>query len=414
MKGELEAAQVPDPRSPGTIATLELLRGLASLDVFFWHTFNADSGFPHLPGLYRLVDWAQESVIGFFVLSGYVIAISQRHKARGAAGFLKARVKRIVPLYLIALLAGVLVAELLGLRCTAWQVVGHLLFLQSFHGSFVPPLEANGPLWSLGTEGEFYLCLALILALGRPALMKLWWAAAFAGLAMRWSGHTGAGFGGLVLEFLALSPCWLLGYAFGSRGRTARLSVPQAIGLALIVPIVSYSRFTYSLAHEPAFENLKCFLTALLLVPLVHSLAVRHLYPDAPLLRRGWLIVSGVYVAAVLWASGHPAVEFRPFPLWAVAPVPVLFSAASLLVSDRMAQTPAPEWWRRCCLFLGANSYALYVIHTPILFLVIAYVPVLLRFSVLLVAVAVATVFLEYVVQPRMAGWIDRFWNKAQ
>ncbi|MEI9998378.1 MAG: hypothetical protein WDO13_04040 [Verrucomicrobiota bacterium] len=35
---------------PGVVTSLELLRGLASLDVFLWHMLNADSGVIFIPG----------------------------------------------------------------------------------------------------------------------------------------------------------------------------------------------------------------------------------------------------------------------------------------------------------------------------------------------------------------------------
>ena len=152
------------------------MRGLASLDVFLWHLLNSDSGFPRLPGLYRMVGWSRESVIVFFVLSGYVIALSQQRLHRTALPFFKARVKRIVPLYLIALAAAIFVGWIMHTPCTSWQIIGHLLFLQSFEGSLVAPLPTNGPLWSLGTEFEFYMTLVLILALRKPSLMMVWWA----------------------------------------------------------------------------------------------------------------------------------------------------------------------------------------------------------------------------------------------
>jgi peptidoglycan/LPS O-acetylase OafA/YrhL len=174
--GTTEGQPAPRTKGAGTVATLELMRGLASLDVFLWHLLNSDCGMPKIPGLYRVVGWSRESVIVFFVLSGYVIALSQQRLHRAALPFFKARVKRIEPLYLIALGAAIVTGYVVAEPCSLWQIIGHLFFLQSYEGSFVAPLPTNGPLWSLGTEFEFYGTLVLILALRKPALIYLWWA----------------------------------------------------------------------------------------------------------------------------------------------------------------------------------------------------------------------------------------------
>jgi len=173
MLRERPTEGTPAPRQKGssTVAALELMRGLASLDVVLWHLLNSNSGIPRIPGLYRLVGWSRESVIVFFVLSGYVIALSQQRLHRTALPFFKARVKRIEPLYLIALAAAVVTGWVVADPCSSWQIFGHQLFLQSFEGSLVTPLPTDGPLWSLGTEFEFNMTLVIILALRTPALI---------------------------------------------------------------------------------------------------------------------------------------------------------------------------------------------------------------------------------------------------
>ena len=412
-----ESPALPRQKGSSTVASIELMRGLASLDVFIWHLLNADSGFPVIPGLYRVVGWSRESVIVFFVLSGYVISLSQQRLHRPALPFLKARIKRIEPLYLIALGAAVFAGWAVNLPCSAWQIIGHLFFLQSFEGSLVPPLPSNGPLWSLGTEFEFYMMLVLILALRKPALMGVWWALALGGMAVRYTGHVSSGVEGLALEFLAISPCWLLGYLFAGFESKYSLSLVSAATLFLMIPMVSYSDYGTVLGSAGAFDDLKCFFLALLIVPLIHTLAVRQLYPDAKTIRHGWWIPLAVFAVVLGWACGHPLAGFHPLPMIALMALPAVFFVFAQLIT-----LGEPVWrsewdapFRRVSLFLGGGSYALYVIHTPILLLVAAWVGNLhLRFAVLIVATGAAVVVLEYVVQPFLAGLIDRVWRSGR
>jgi peptidoglycan/LPS O-acetylase OafA/YrhL len=409
-----EGSAAPRQKGSATVAALELMRGLASLDVFLWHLLNSDSGIPLVPGLYRIAGWSRESVIVFFVLSGYVIALSQQRLHRPALPFFKARVKRIEPLYLIALAAAVFVGWVVQKPCTLWQIIGHLLFLQSYEGSFVAPLLTNGPLWSLGTEFEFYLTLVFILALRKPALMAVWWALALAGLGIRHTGYVSTGAEGLLLEFLAISPCWLLGYLFAGFASRFSLTLVQSATLFLMIPLVSYSDYGTVLASDGAFDDLKCLLLALLIAPLIHSLAVRQLYPQARPLPHGWGIVIAVYLLVAGWAVTHPLHGFRPLPQFVMLAIPVIFFCLAHLVL--LGNPEWPRGWgapfRRVSLFLGGGSYALYVIHTPILLLAGAWVGNRhLRFPVLILATAAAVVLLEYVVQPRLAALIDRVWK---
>jgi exopolysaccharide production protein ExoZ len=409
-----EGSSAPRQKGSGTVASLELMRGLASLDVFLWHLINSNSGFPNVPGLYRFVGWSRESVIVFFVLSGYVIALSRQRLHRPALPFFKARVKRIVPLYLIALIGAVVVGWIVKAPCTAWQVIGHLLFLQSFEGSLVPPLPTNGPLWSLGTEFEFYMTLVFILAVRTPRLLGVWWALALAGLAIRHTGYVSSGVEGLALEFLAISPCWLLGYLFAGFASRYSMSLISALTLFLMIPMVSYSNYGTVLLTSGAFDDLKCLFIALLIAPLIHTLAVRQLHPEAKPIRHGWLIPLAVYLVAALWAETHPLRIFHPLPMAVFVALPVAFFVFAHLIALGEPTWP-PEVdapFRRVSLFLGGGSYALYVIHTPILFLAIAWVGnVHLRFALLLLATAAAVVVLEYGVQPWVAGLIDRVWK---
>jgi len=106
------------------------------------------------------------AVFGFFVLSGYSIAASVE---REQEGFYRRRLVRIWPLYVIAILLGVVVQRLVHLSPThpfiwplgeqtssasTFSIVASLLMLQSV---VCGPVSFDGPLWSLSPEWWHYM-----------------------------------------------------------------------------------------------------------------------------------------------------------------------------------------------------------------------------------------------------------------
>jgi peptidoglycan/LPS O-acetylase OafA/YrhL len=115
----------------------------------------------------------------FFVLSGFVLAWNYadrlaRPSIRGLWSFAVARVARIYPLYLFALLwaaAPALVTQTVPEG--SWL---HLFALQTWHPDVFVAYALNGPGWSIGVEFFLYACFPLVLlAVGplrtRPRLL---------------------------------------------------------------------------------------------------------------------------------------------------------------------------------------------------------------------------------------------------
>lgn len=408
-----ESAPVPG----GTVPSLELVRGLASLDVFLFHFFlfaKISNGLA-----VKIFSWGTEAVIVFFVLSGYVIGLSQQRKHRGPIDFFKARVKRICPIYLVAIGLTLIVATCLHAPFHFWQVIGNLFFLQSSSRIFVSPLPTNFPLWSLGTEFEFYTLFAVLLFFRRDWLWTAWWWLAIAALVLRHFGYNGSGIGGLALETLSLSPCWLLGY-FACKLRNLRnLSMAQALTLFAMIPMVTRLNFAYAMTNESSCDAVRSFVLALLIVPLIHTLAVRHLYPEAKPMARVWPWIGAVYLGLSLYALTHSgmnaSVTHRSITLLGYISLPAVTAAAGWLWQATKLPWPVRgPILRKVSLFLGGASYALYVIHAPLCKLVTHDTANhLLQLALLLPLVASLALFLEYIVQPKAAGWLDRLWNRS-
>lgn len=134
---------------------LEALRGFAALLVVWCHsgdpTFKINPGY--LPGgVWAYGPCGHFCVILFFILSGYVIGITNPSPLTGATTktYLKKRFVRLYPIFLLTLLFTVLVSPT---RISLQAVTGNLILLQ---GTAVPEV-INKPSWSLVYEAGYYL-----------------------------------------------------------------------------------------------------------------------------------------------------------------------------------------------------------------------------------------------------------------
>jgi peptidoglycan/LPS O-acetylase OafA/YrhL len=138
---------------------LEALRGAAALYVFLHHLRL----FPNA-GLGTLFYFGQEAVIFFFLISGFVIEHSCRQSNLTPWRYLKHRIRRIYPIFLVALTLAYASAAI---SARTWvtvdwpQLIGNLAMLQDVaalkQGVVVDTYYGNTALWSLSYEWWFYM-----------------------------------------------------------------------------------------------------------------------------------------------------------------------------------------------------------------------------------------------------------------
>ena len=167
---------LPKPSSTRRIIELDGLRGLAILSVLIYHYFVIYAKWP--PGsvaatLTSLARLTWSGVDLFFVLSGFLIGgilLDQRNSGRYYSTFYARRFCRIVPLYLVVVLAFIVVQRLFGgslERGLFWllgstpPVVLYLTYTQNFWTALTGNFGPNwlSPTWSLAIEEQFYLVL---------------------------------------------------------------------------------------------------------------------------------------------------------------------------------------------------------------------------------------------------------------
>lgn len=182
------------------------LRAVAVVWVMLHHLAHGG----HMPHLLRLLpqplitvtmDWGYLGVTIFFVLSGYVMALTmhQHDVDHGVAGrFLLRRLRRLTPPYLVALAVAVAL-DFVALRVqpghdvpSVGSIVAHAFYAQHLLG--YPPI--NDIYWTLAIEIQFYVAFALMM-LGADALRRrtgwrharIAMAAVSAAAALPWAWH---------------------------------------------------------------------------------------------------------------------------------------------------------------------------------------------------------------------------------
>ncbi len=150
----------PRRLSPRVIAGLDAARALATLFVTLVHVAHArtDAAWT-LP-----LQFGQEVVTLFFVLSGFVIFYSERDRVGGSVfGYYFRRIRRVYPTLLIAMAVSAAVLASQGELQSAFswrELIGTLLNLQDASelkpGVVVDAFLGNLPLWTLSYEVAFY------------------------------------------------------------------------------------------------------------------------------------------------------------------------------------------------------------------------------------------------------------------
>ncbi len=155
----IEPQAIPTPK----LHALTSLRFFAAAMIVMLH---AQAYFGAIPLLHRLT--LTQGVCFFFVLSGFILTYAYPALDRHNVGrFLVARLARIVPLYLVALLLYMLILPAWYRDSVSSTTRGAGLLTATLLQAWVPLYRVqtafNGVSWSLSVECFFYLCFPLLL-----------------------------------------------------------------------------------------------------------------------------------------------------------------------------------------------------------------------------------------------------------
>lgn len=284
---------------PTTSLYLDVIRFLAAMIVFVSHaTSERITG--GLAVIWRLGNLANDAVMMFFVLSGFVIAYVSNEKERTLREYSISRFARLYSVTVPAIALTVIV-DTIGVQLSpalyggnyyqgdnpCWRIAANLLFVNELWFTSTRPFS-NGPFWSLGYEFWYYAIFAAAFFLD-----SIWLRRATVAAILLIVGP----------KILLLMPVWLVGvwvyYHIRSRAISERAGAVTAIG-SLVCYIVVHQfdvpRLLVGLTEEwlgdRGLKMSRTFLTSYLIailiaLHLVGVSAVSHrlacLLPERPI-----------------------------------------------------------------------------------------------------------------------------------
>lgn len=397
----------PAPRD----LSLEALRGSAALLVAVTHLFYLDILLPGapLPPWLRHVEAGHTAVLLFFVLSGYVIAWTNPGDCSrpALAGYVRRRTMRLGPIYACAIGLTLLAAFTSpywpgdGIR-TLWAAILVQNYNDYFGVLLAPPI-VNGPLWSLHYEILFYAAFPL-LWIYRPRLIIVFGPALLI-CTLGW--FCNAWFPRFVASYATGWICWASGWWLIQQP----LCSPRAASLlpSLLLVFAHHQlepvrRILNGLdlhAQDAGMINLADL--GLLIVAL-HSISrlVGRTLPFARIFALYMWVTPAIVVALLIFTG-----RFNQNPMWWVGAGAYLTALATLGL-------PAISLLTRAFAWLGGISYAFYVVHFPLLYLVsLLPVPASPSLGFVLRALVWAALALGMAVllETQFQPWVHRLWR---
>lgn len=405
---------------------LEGLRGLAALTVVLGHIIVIKQALdPHYQptGVFSFQAPGHLSVLIFFVLSGYVIGISTKKPlTKETIGlYLKKRLVRIWPIYIISLILAVLLSPPLPLV----TIVSNLLFLQIL---WKPVIATNAPLWSLHYEMLFYLLFIPVSVFQlRPLYVCI---GSFLGglgflLFSNWSGAP------LLTSYLFGFSLWSLGLVLVglSRHNAVHYSNSQLVSAFLlffslektnqlqtvfnkIYQLAPSIRWTYADSIEWPKRAIALvdfsYLPYCILMMLIFT---NRSFP----LRKAVIILLYAVPAYALVYLYHNRTNHNLVQEYAIPICSYLLSLLLLVISRSRITEMLSGKLLNWSIKLGALSYGLYVIHFPILLLfrsIDVFSGTWFTFTVRCALFIVLSIFSAYLLEKRLQPVVKKVFFK--
>ncbi len=355
---------------------LDILRGIAALVVVGFHLISCyPKAFDSKYELGPIVNYnfpGHMSVLVFFILSGYVISINTKRLTdrKSIFDYIRKRLTRIVPIYLLAMLFTVAITW----GRYDWRVIlSNLLFVNV---PFDNVMIENGPAWSLNYELIYYFVF-IFFSYYNISMVKTVKVLAVALALMFVFFHN--------VEIYPLMISYLIGFLFWATGAMIaeiktwgewRISSSRVIAAFILmfclqqfnpygpilkvlhIPVTDYSAYSWY-QQSISWTDLYYYpLTILLILALTHSFSKNYIY-----------LVWFIYVSSIL----RLVMLFKTYSLefiireHYVVPAVILVSSLVLWVFNFEINAGVKKLFKSASS-LGAISYGVYMIHMPIIY----------------------------------------------
>lgn len=150
------------------LVALDLIRFFAAMSVVFYH-YTARDGFQEFSSLANFTKFGYLGVPLFFLISGYVIALSAKN--RTAMEFAISRFVRLYPAFWCGIAFTVLVTGYFaGVKFEPTTILANATMLNDY----IDIANIDGVYWTLQAELKFYACMFLLVFFGVFERYKIW------------------------------------------------------------------------------------------------------------------------------------------------------------------------------------------------------------------------------------------------
>ena len=390
------------------IQELEGLRGGAAVAVLVTHLAQTWWSNQQSWGVFTsLISFGSLAVIVFFFLSGFVIGhTTPKHfSVHNLRCYLLRRILRLGPIFWLAVTFSFWIC--------GWPLVSNAfaLHLGFLHSVATPIVPSNGPLWSIHFEVVFYLLFIFIWKW--PKLVRwLVICSVIAVLSAVW------GLDYIPIRVLGLSIFWIAGFLI-SRSDKVDMVIKLNCGnegkfwvslflisahLAILPLNAILSRVGLSGGWLLGFVIHIPLLAQLFLAPLQRSVKTTFVIPS--------VLVS---LSATLIGLGYATLNPHLFVVLGGYGASTILLVMAVVFAVCRFPDPSLSFWRRCAP-LGSISFALYVIHQPILDMAMKFNGTSgsgLRTAMLIGCAAVTAFLAAWLLERRFQPQVDRFGKRV-
>lgn len=408
------------------ILVVECARGFAALYVLFHHARNIGGLSTLFTGAkypFYMLDFGPEMVLIFFFLSGFSIHYSSRHRQLDQTAdlfqYYYLRFRRICPIFIIAIAItlslsvtiSILVPQSLYITKPDSSLIGTLFFLSDIHdGRWFASPATDPALWSLSYEVIYYLIYPIfwrlfkIVGATKAFMISLLFSTVFAVIGLAFPNH--------LSNVLSLYWLWTAGALLAEwRVMNKVYLVNPILYYGLIFTVFSAGRALFRTFPSPFYLWLEGLFIGLVMVVFLLEFKLqsgRGKVAGATFILILLSIVLGI--TRHLPVLGHHVFLDADFILFALILIVLIGCGIGLRGFCSAVLHPF--------LNSGAWSYALYVIHMPILYLLgsVFQNPYVCAAAVLLALPPVCWLakWLELKVHPRIAGRMDICWSRIK